>query len=94
MPSLHITDRRRELTKAQQKKLFFPMRDIIMNQPFTYNPAREGSHRERYYRRMQSLRDEWRAKTGLAGREGTGARGGMSEDERNELEALASIPRI
>ena len=43
---------------------------------------------------MQSLRDEWRAKTGLAGREGTGARGGMSEDERNELEALASIPRI
>ena len=68
----------------------FPRRAVFL----TYNPAREGSHRERYYRRMQSLRDEWRAKTGLAGREGTGARGGMSEDERNELEALASIPRI
>ena len=61
----------------------FPRRAVFL----TYNPAREGSCRQKYYNRMKALRDGWRAQIGLAGRKD------MSEDERLEMDALASVPK-
>ena len=54
----------------------------------TYNPAREGRCRQRYYDKMKEMREGWRRQVGLADRQQ------QTEDERLEMEALASIPKI
>ncbi len=53
----------------------------------TYNPASEGDFHHRYYEQMEELRNEWRDRVGLGGRRR------LTDDERFELEALATIPK-
>jgi len=63
----------------------FPRRAVFL----TYNPAREGDFHDRYYERMEMIRNEWREKVGLEGHSKQ-----LSKDEKSELDALATIPRI
>ena len=72
-----------------------PHRSAVNASPFarravflTYNPVREGRCREKYYDKMKEMRDGWRRQVGLADRQQ------QTEDERLEMEALASIPKI
>ena len=72
-----------------------PHRSAVNASPFarravflTYNPAREGRCRERYYDQMKEMREGWRRQVGLADRRQ------QTEDEQLEMEALASIPKI
>ena len=72
-----------------------PHRSAVNASPFarravflTYNPVREGRCREKYYDKMKEMRDGWRRQVGLADRQQ------RTEDERLEMEALASIPKI
>ena len=60
----------------------FPRRAVFL----TYNPASEGDFHDRYYERMEELRNEWRDHIGLRGRQ-------LTEDERFDLEALATVPK-
>ena len=62
----------------------FPRRAVFL----TYNPASEGDFRKRYYERMERLRNDWRESVGLANRQQ------QLEDERMEMEALATIPKL
>ena len=75
-----------------------PHRSAVNASPFarravflTYNPASEGSCRQMYYDKMKEMREGWRRQVGLAGRE---QQQKLTEDERLEIEALASIPKI
>jgi hypothetical protein len=61
----------------------FPRRAVFL----TYNPASEGDFHHRYYEQMEELRNEWRDRVGLGGRRR------LTDDERFELEALATIPK-
>jgi hypothetical protein len=54
----------------------------------TYNPAAEGDYHHEYYQHMEQMRNDWRAKSGLA------APQALDPDEAKELEALNTIPRI
>ena len=72
-----------------------PHRSAVNASPFarravflTYNPVREGRCREKYYDKMKEMREGWRRQVGLAERQQ------RTEDERLEMEALASIPKI
>ena len=72
-----------------------PHRSAVNASPFarravflTYNPVREGRCREKYYDKMKEMREGWRRQVGLADRQQ------QTEDERLEMEALASIPKI
>ena len=62
----------------------FPRRAVFL----TFNPKSEGDFHERYYQKMQELRTAWRESVGLEKRKQ------REEDERMELEALKSIPKI
>lgn len=59
----------------------FPRRAVFL----TYNPKSEGDFHDRYYERMEGIRDAWRSKVGLEG---------ATVDDKIELDALATIPRI
>jgi len=54
----------------------------------TYNPACEGDFHERYYAKMEELRNSWRGSVGLANRQQQ-----QSEDEKIESDALATLPK-
>jgi len=76
-----------------------PHRSAVNGSPFsrravflTYNPASEGDCRQRYYDTMKEMREGWRRQVGLAGRQQQQQQ--QTEDERLEMEALASIPKI
>ena len=60
----------------------FPRRAVFL----TYNPKVEGDYHLLYYERMKQIRDEWREKIGLEKRKQ------RLEDEKNELDALSTIP--
>lgn len=61
----------------------FPRRAVFL----TYNPASEGDYHHEYYDRMAKLRNDWKSKVGLN-------RSNLTPDELDELDALATIPRI
>lgn len=63
----------------------FPRRAVFL----TYNPRSQGDFHDRYYQRMENIRNEWRNRVGL-GRDNSQ----LSSDEQTELEALSTIPRI
>lgn len=54
----------------------------------TYNPKREGDFHRIYYETMEEKRRKWRESVGLLNRQQ------QIEDERFELEALATIPNV
>lgn len=62
----------------------FPRRAVFL----TYNPKSEGDFHERYYERMNEMRSLWRESVGLGGVPK------INEEEKMELEALSTIPRI
>ena len=62
----------------------FPRRAVFL----TYNPKSEGEFHTTYYKRMEQLRNEWREKAGLANREQS------IQDEKLEIDALSTIPKI
>lgn len=62
----------------------FPRRAVFL----TYNPESEGDFHERYYQRMSELRSTWRENVGL------GAITKLDAEEKMELDALSTIPRI
>jgi ectoine hydroxylase-related dioxygenase (phytanoyl-CoA dioxygenase family) len=54
----------------------------------TYTPASEGGdYHDAYYEKMEALRNEWRTKVGLVPSQ-------ISADDKLELDALNTIPRI
>ena len=53
----------------------------------TYNPASEGDFRERYYTKMDEMRNAWRESVGLANRQQ------QLEDEIFESDALTTVPK-
>lgn len=61
----------------------FPRRAVFL----TYNPVDEGDFHDTYYERMNQLRNDWKARVGLAGRRQ------LTSDEQRELDALATVPR-
>jgi ectoine hydroxylase-related dioxygenase (phytanoyl-CoA dioxygenase family) len=61
----------------------FPRRAVFL----TYHPASEGDFHNRYYERMDELRNEWRTRVGLSGH------CQLTADEQNELNALATVPK-
>lgn len=61
----------------------FPRRAVFL----TYNPATEGDFHQRYYERMEELRNEWRHRVGLGGQRQ------LTQDEQFELDALATVPK-
>jgi hypothetical protein len=61
----------------------FPRRAVFL----TYNPKSEGDFHDRYYERMEEIRNAWRSTVGLSG-------GGVTPDEKLEIDALATIPHI
>mmetsp|Transcript_31238 Transcript_31238/g.46107 ORF Transcript_31238/g.46107 Transcript_31238/m.46107 type:complete len:338 (+) Transcript_31238:163-1176(+) len=63
----------------------FPRRAVFL----TYNPKREGDFHNSYYDRMRQLRNKWREQIGL---EVSSKQ--LMPDEKAELDALATIPRI
>jgi hypothetical protein len=62
----------------------FPRRAVFL----TYNPKSEGDFHERYYERMEQLRNGWKSSVGLADRQQ------RMENEKMELDALTTIPKI
>jgi NADH:ubiquinone oxidoreductase subunit D len=54
----------------------------------TYNPRSEGDCHARYYEKMEEMRSTSKETVGLANRQK------QLEEERLEMEALASIPKI
>jgi ectoine hydroxylase-related dioxygenase (phytanoyl-CoA dioxygenase family) len=50
----------------------------------TYNAKSEGDYHERYYQRMQELRNQWRTKVGMSQ---------IIEDLQSDMKALTTIPR-
>jgi ectoine hydroxylase-related dioxygenase (phytanoyl-CoA dioxygenase family) len=71
-----------------------PHRSSANSSPFarravflTYNPASEGDFHDRYYERMDELRNDWRTRVGLSGC------CQLTVDEQNDLSALATIPK-
>lgn len=69
---------------------FAPHRSAANTSPFhrravflTYNPKSEGDFHKPYYEKMEKLRREWRNKIGF-----------VSEDEKLEVSALDTIPKI
>jgi hypothetical protein len=60
----------------------FPRRAVFL----TYNAASEGDFHERYYARMEELRNGFRESVGLAKRQQ------QLEDENNESDALETVP--
>jgi ectoine hydroxylase-related dioxygenase (phytanoyl-CoA dioxygenase family) len=61
----------------------FPRRAVFL----TYNPKSEGDFHDRYYERMEEIRNAWRSTVGLSA-------GGVTPDEKLEIDALATIPHI
>lgn len=70
--------------RSASNKSPFPRRAVFL----TYNPKEEGDFHTRYYERMDEVRQEWRESVGLANRKQ------REEDEKLEMEALATIPNI
>jgi ectoine hydroxylase-related dioxygenase (phytanoyl-CoA dioxygenase family) len=62
----------------------FPRRAVFL----TYNPRSEGDFHARYYEKMEEMRSTWRETVDLANRQK------QLEEERLEMEALASIPKM
>jgi hypothetical protein len=62
----------------------FPRRAVFL----TYNPKEEGDFHKRYYENMEEKRQAWRESVGLASQRQ------CEEDERLELQALSTIPKI
>ncbi|GAX13242.1 hypothetical protein FisN_17Hu177 [Fistulifera solaris] len=60
----------------------FPRRAVFL----TYNAASDGMFHAAYYERMRKLRSEWRQRVGLSQN--------CDSDEKAELDALSTIPRI
>lgn len=60
----------------------FPRRAVFL----TYNAASDGQFHAAYYERMNQLRSDWRAQVGLSQ--------SCNTDEKAELDALSTIPRI
>lgn len=60
----------------------FPRRAVFL----TYNSASDGVFHRAYYERMNKLRNDWKERVGLSQ--------GYSADERAELDAMSTIPRI
>lgn len=60
----------------------FPRRAVFL----TYNPASEGDFHERYYARMEELRNAFRESVGLAKPQQ------QLEDEKRESDALETVP--
>lgn len=60
----------------------FPRRAVFL----TFNSASKGSFHSAYYERMNKLRSDWRERVGLSQN--------CNTDERAELDALSTIPRI
>ena len=73
-----------------------PHRSSRNNSPFhrravflTYNPLREGDFHDEYYEEMARLRGQWRQQVGLKN-----SSYALGEDEKLEMEALSTIPKI
>lgn len=62
----------------------FPRRAVFL----TYNPKSEGDFHDRYYQRMDEIRNAFRASVGLGGMPQ------MSAEDKFELDAMSTIPRI
>lgn len=62
----------------------FPRRAVFL----TYNPKDEGNFHKKYYEKMEEKRQRWRESVGLAERKQ------REEDERLEMDALATIPTL
>ncbi|KAG7348417.1 phytanoyl-CoA dioxygenase family protein [Nitzschia inconspicua] len=62
----------------------FPRRAVFL----TYNPKCEGDFHQKYYQRMEKLRNEWREKAGLSNQQK------RLDDEKLEQTALSTIPKI
>jgi ectoine hydroxylase-related dioxygenase (phytanoyl-CoA dioxygenase family) len=56
----------------------------------TYNPASQGDWHDAYYEKMEALRNGWRANMGLTPPQ----QQQVNADEKVELDALSTIPRI
>lgn len=57
----------------------FPRRAVFL----TYNPKAQGDFHDRYYQRMDEIRSAFRRSMGL-----------LSSEEKSELDALSTIPKI
>jgi Phytanoyl-CoA dioxygenase (PhyH) len=71
-----------------------PHRSAANRSPFsrraiflTYNPASEGDHHAAYYQQMETLRDKWNDKMGWN-------KHTRDTDQKNDLAALSTIPKI
>ena len=76
---------------------WIPHRSGVNQSPFsrravflTYNPASEGNWHDEYYEKMNQLRSAWGQKVGLKQEQRTI----LTPDERSDLDALATVPRI
>lgn len=68
--------------RSASNKTPFSRRAVFL----TYNPASEGDFHERYYAKMDELRNTWRQSVGLFNRQQ------KLEDEKLEADALATVP--